>query len=258
MRNKLKITFLGTGTSQGIPMIGCTCEACKSMDFRDKRLRTSILVETATTTVIVDSGPDFRQQMLRKGTKKMDALLVTHEHKDHVAGLDDMRAFNYLQEKSMPIFGLQRVLDHIKVEFAYAFSEKRYPGVPQLDLFPITENQILNIGDLRIETIPVMHARLPVLGFRFGDFTYITDANYLSPSAIGQIRGSKIMVLNALQKEPHISHFTLEQAILMAKEIGVPEVYFIHMSHKLGRQKDVEKDLPKGFHFAFDGLEIHV
>jgi len=237
-------------------MIGCTCDTCKSMDYRDKRLRTSVLVETENTTVVVDSGPDFRQQMLRTGTKKLDALLVTHEHKDHVAGLDDLRAFNYLQEKSMPIFALPRVLDHIKVEFAYAFAEKRYPGVPQLDLFPIAENQKFTVGDLEIETIPVMHARLPILGFRFGDFTYITDANFLSSGAFEQIKGSKVLILNALQKEPHISHFTLEQAIETAQQSGVPQVYFTHISHKMGRERDVEKELPQGIQFAYDGLEI--
>jgi phosphoribosyl 1,2-cyclic phosphate phosphodiesterase len=239
-------------------MIGCQCGACKSLDYRDKRFRASILIETKTTTIAVDAGPDFRQQMLRAGTKKMDALLVTHEHKDHVAGLDDLRAFNYIQEKSMPIFSLQRVLDHIKVEFAYAFAEKRYPGVPQLDLFPIIENQKFEIGDIEIETIPVMHAKLPILGFRFGDFTYITDANFLSESAINQIKGSKVLVLNALQKEPHISHFTLDQAVEMAIKIGVPKVYFTHMSHKLGPQKEVEKELPNGIHFSYDGLEVNL
>lgn len=254
----MKITFLGTGTSQGVPMIGCQCEACKSMDFRDKRLRTSVLVETGNTTVVVDSGPDFRQQMLSACTKKMDALVVTHEHKDHIAGLDDLRAFNYLQQKSMPIFALPRVLEHIKVEFAYAFAEKRYLGVPQLDLFPIAENEKFMVGDLEIETIPVMHARLPILGFRFGAFTYITDANFLSPAAFEQIKGSKVMVLNALQKEPHISHFTLDEAIEVAQLSGVPNVYFTHISHKMGKQKDVEKLLPAGVHFAYDGLQLTI
>jgi len=252
----LKITFLGTGTSQGIPLIGCPCYVCKSLDYRDKRLRASILVEIENASVVVDSGPDFRQQMLRAGTKKMDALLITHEHKDHVAGLDDVRAFNYLQEKSMPIFAMQRVLDHIKIEFAYAFAEKRYPGVPQLDLFPILGNQQIQIGDLEINTIPVMHAKLPILGFRFGDFSYVTDANHLSTEAFDQISGSKILVLNALQKQPHISHFTLEQAIEVGIQTGVPQIYFTHMSHKLGRHKDVERELPNGFRLAFDGLEI--
>ena len=239
-------------------MIGCLCETCKSMDYRDKRLRASILVETESTAVVVDCGPDFRQQMLRAGTKKLDALLVTHEHKDHLAGLDDLRAFNYLQEKPMPIFALPRVLDQIKIEFAYAFAEKRYPGVPKLDLYPLHQNEKFTVGDLEIETIPVMHARLPILGFRFGNFTYITDANFLSPEAYAQIKGSKVLVLNALQREPHISHYTFEQAIEAAQVSGVPEVYFTHMGHKMGRQKDREKELPNGFHFGYDGLEIQV
>jgi phosphoribosyl 1,2-cyclic phosphate phosphodiesterase len=251
----LKITFLGTGTSQGIPLIGCPCPVCQSLDYRDKRLRTSLLIEDGETTLVIDAGPDFRQQMLRAKVKKLDALLLTHEHKDHLAGLDDVRAFNFLQRKHMPIYGLPRVLDRIRVEYAYAFAEKKYPGVPQLDLLPVDETE-LQFGDICIKPFQVMHARLPVLGFRFGSFTYITDANHIGPEAREIIRGSEILVLNALQKEPHISHFTLEEAIRVARELEVPRVYFTHMSHKLGRHRDIEKELPDGIQLAWDGLEI--
>ncbi len=251
----MKITFLGTGTSQGIPLIGCPCPVCQSLDYRDKRLRTSLLIEDGETTLVIDAGPDFRQQMLRAKVKKLDALLLTHEHKDHLAGLDDVRAFNFLQRKHMPIYGLPRVLDRIRVEYAYAFAEKKYPGVPQLDLLPVDETE-LQFGDICIKPFQVMHARLPVLGFRFGSFTYITDANHIGPEAREIIRGSEILVLNALQKEPHISHFTLEEAIRVARELEVPRVYFTHMSHKLGRHRDIEKELPDGIQLAWDGLEI--
>lgn len=214
-----------------------------------------MLIEDGETTLVIDAGPDFRQQMLRAKVKKLDALLLTHEHKDHLAGLDDVRAFNFLQRKHMPIYGLPRVLDRIRVEYAYAFAEKKYPGVPQLDLLPVDETE-LQFGDICIKPFQVMHARLPVLGFRFGSFTYITDANHIGPEAREIIRGSEILVLNALQKEPHISHFTLEEAIRVARELEVPRVYFTHMSHKLGRHRDIEKELPDGIQLAWDGLEI--
>ncbi len=253
----MKITFLGTGTSQGIPLIGCQCPVCQSLDYRDKRLRTSVLVEDDETTLVVDAGPDFRQQMLRARVRKLDALLVTHEHKDHLAGLDDVRAFNFLQEKHMPIYGLNRVLDHIKVEFAYAFAEKKYPGVPQLELYP-ANGLPLQFGKIKVQPIPVMHAKMPVLGFRFNNFTYITDANFISPEARELIKGSEVLVLNALQKEPHISHFTLQEAIEVAKDLEVPQVYFTHMSHKMGKHKEIDNQLPPGINLAWDGLEVRV
>lgn len=253
----MKITVLGSGTSQGIPLIGCTCKVCCSLDFRDKRLRTSILVETRETQVLVDAGPDFRQQMLRHRVNRLNALLLTHEHKDHVAGLDDIRAFNFLTRQAMPVYGEQRVLDHLKVEFAYAFAEKKYPGVPQLNLNEIGGYQPFEIGDLAITPIPVMHARLPVLGFRFGPFTYITDANFISDASLKLIEGSEVLILNALQKEPHISHFTLEEAIGLVEKLNIPKVYFTHISHKMGRHAEVNKELPKGIELAWDGLEIN-
>jgi len=254
----MKLTFLGTGTSQGVPMIGCTCEVCHSMDYRDKRLRTAVLVETESTAIVIDTGPDFRQQMLRKRQNRLDAVLITHEHKDHVAGLDDVRAFNFLQEKSMPVYGMQRVLNQLKVEYAYAFAEHKYPGVPKIELFEINAGDALQLGNIRVEAIPVMHAKLPILGFRLGELAYITDANYLSTDALKQLEGCRVLVLNALQKHPHISHYTLEEAVELAKSTGIPRVYFIHMSHRMGRHAEIAKELPEGIQLAWDGLEVVV
>ena len=238
-------------------MVGCPCAVCSSLDYKDKRLRTSILVEQDGYRIGVDAGPDFRQQMLRERVESLDALLVTHEHRDHLAGLDDVRAFNYLQNKAMPIFGLPRVLDHIRREFAYAFGESKYPGVPKMDLIEVGKEPF-QLGTVAITPIPVMHYKLPVLGFRFGDFSYVTDSNYLSPEAMQIIAGSKVLVLNALQKEPHISHYTLDEAVEVALQSGVAQVYFIHMSHKLGKHKEVNPSLPPGISLAWDGLEVNI
>lgn len=248
---------MGTGTSQGIPLIACTCHVCQSLDYRDKRLRTSVMIEEGMHTFVVDAGPDFRLQMLRNNVRKLDGLLITHEHKDHVAGLDDVRAFNYIQNKSMPVYSLPRVLDHIRIEFAYAFAEKKYPGVPQIELIEIGHDPFSSQG-FNIIPIPVMHAKLPILGFRFGDFTYITDCNYLSPESKELIRGSKVLVLNALQKTHHISHYTLDEAISVANELEIPRVYFTHISHRMGLHKDVEKEIPSHIHLANDGLIIEI
>mgnify|MGYP000957751935 FL=1 len=215
------------------------------------------MVEDGPHTFVVDAGPDFRLQMLRNNVRKLDGLLITHEHKDHVAGLDDVRAFNYIQNKSMPVFGLPRVLDHIRIEFAYAFAEKKYPGVPQIELIDIGHDPFSSQG-FNIIPIPVMHAKLPILGFRFGDFAYITDCNYLSPESMELIRGSKVLVLNALQKTHHISHYTLEEAIAVANVLEVPQVYFTHISHRMGLHKEVEKELPSHIRLANDGLIIEI
>lgn len=254
----MKLTFLGTGTSQGVPMIGCMCEVCRSLDYRDKRLRTSVLIESEHTSVVIDAGPDFRQQMLRQNQKRLDAVLITHEHKDHVAGLDDVRAFNFLQEKSMPVYGLPRVLNQLRVEYAYAFAEHKYPGVPKIELNEIQAGDCLQVGDLHIEAIPVMHAKLPILGFRIGDLAYITDANFLSPESLRQVEGCRVLVLNALQKQAHISHYTLEEAVALAAASGIPRIFFIHMSHRMGRHAEISGELPAGIQLAWDGLVVEV
>ena len=215
------------------------------------------MVEQDGYCIVVDSGPDFRQQMLRNRVTRLDALLLTHEHKDHIAGLDDVRAFNYLQNRSMPVYSLSRVLERIKIEFAYAFAEVKYPGVPRIDLEEIGQRPF-QLGPILVRPIPVMHARLPILGFRFGDFSYVTDCNFLSDEAKAIIQGSKVLVLSALQREPHISHYTLNEALEMTRELGIPKTYFIHMSHKLGTHREIEKELPPGVFLSHDGLQLEL
>jgi phosphoribosyl 1,2-cyclic phosphate phosphodiesterase len=251
----LKITFLGTGTSQGIPVITCGCAVCKSDDHRNKRLRVSILVETADKTIVIDSGPDFRYQMLRANVQDLDAILYTHEHKDHVAGLDDIRPFNYLLKKNIDIYATERVQHSLRKEFSYIFAEVRYPGLPQIDMHTITD-QVFAIGNTEIIPIDIMHYKLPILGFRIKDFTYITDAKTVSEESITKIKGTKILVVNALQKEHHISHFTLDEAVAFANRIGAETTYFTHMSHNLGLHEEVEKELPKNIKLAYDGLTL--
>jgi phosphoribosyl 1,2-cyclic phosphate phosphodiesterase len=251
----LKITFLGTGTSQGVPVITCNCEVCQSDDHRNNRLRVSILIETADKTIVIDSGPDFRYQMLRAKVKDLDAILFTHEHKDHVAGLDDIRPFNYLLHKDIDIYATDRVQDALKREFSYIFSEVKYPGLPQIELHTIDQDPFF-IGQTQIIPLAIMHYKLPILGFRIGDFTYITDAKTISEETIDKVRGTKILIINALQRQPHISHFTLDEAIDFAQKIGAEQTYFTHISHNLGLHEEVEKELPAGMKLAYDGLTL--
>ena len=252
----IKITFLGTGTSSGVPMIACNCAVCTSADKKDKRLRSSILVESDTTSIVVDTTPDFRYQMLRANVKKLDAVLFTHPHKDHVAGLDDVRAFNYFQHKAMPIYSNSLTEEALKREFAYAFSDKKYPGVPELNLVTIN-NQPFYIGDIPVLPVEVWHHKMPVLGFRFGRFTYITDANRIDPAEQEKIKGSDALVLNALRKEKHISHYTLDEAIAEVQGLQIAQSYFTHISHQLGRHQDVNAGLPAGIELAWDGMELN-
>jgi len=251
----LKITFLGTGTSQGVPVIGCECEVCRSLDYRDKRLRVSVHIEIDNTSLVIDTGPDFRQQMLRERISKLDAVLLTHSHKDHIAGLDDVRAFNFLQEKGMPIYGTTSTLEQVKKEFYYAFENEKYPGTPILHLQEIEEKEFEFRG-VKITPLPVLHLRMQVLGFRIGDFSYITDANSIPEATMTKLRGTKVLVLNALQKEKHISHFNLEEAITQAKRIGAEQTYFTHISHKMGLHQSVSKELPDTLALAHDGLTV--
>jgi len=253
----LKITFLGTGTSTGIPMIACECEVCTSTDKKDKRLRSSILVQSSNTTFVIDTTPDFRYQMLRKNVKHLDAVLFTHPHKDHIAGLDDVRAFNFFQEQAMQIYANQMTIDALMREFAYAFADKKYPGVPNLELNTIALEPF-SIGDINVTPIEVWHMKMPVFGYRFGDFTYITDANRIEESEKKKIRGSKFLVVNALRKEKHISHYNLEEAIELVHELEIPTAYFTHISHQLGKHEEIEKRLPGGIHLGYDGLMIEV
>jgi phosphoribosyl 1,2-cyclic phosphate phosphodiesterase len=253
----MKITFLGTGTSQGVPVIGCPCEVCRSLDYRDKRLRTSIHVEVGDKSIVIDTGPDFRQQMLRENIGRLDAVLFTHAHRDHTAGLDDVRAYNFMQEMDMPVYGTQPTLDQLKLEYAYAFSKESYPGIPRLELNLIDESPF-QINSIPIVPLPVKHLHLPVLGFRIHNLSYITDANYLPDVTLERLKGTEILVLNALQRERHISHFNLMEAVEMVKRINPRKAYFTHISHKLGLHATVERELPSGISLAFDGLQLQL
>ncbi|MCH7402951.1 MBL fold metallo-hydrolase [Belliella kenyensis] len=254
----MKVTFLGTGTSQGVPVIGCHCPVCSSLDFRDKRLRCAIHIQSEDTSIVIDTGPDFRTQMLRERIKSLDAVIFTHEHKDHTAGLDDIRPYNFMQNLDMPIYATDQVLDQIKREFSYIFEEVKYPGVPQVQAVSISKNHPFLINDLKIQPIEVMHYRLPVLGFRIGDFTYITDAKTIESEELEKIKGTKTLVINALQKSHHISHFTLDEAIQLIETLQPQRAFLTHISHKLGTHEEVEKKLPDHIKLAYDGLKINV
>jgi phosphoribosyl 1,2-cyclic phosphate phosphodiesterase len=251
----LTITFLGTGTSSGVPMIACDCEVCISPDHHDKRLRSSILIQSDNTTIVVDTGPDFRTQMLTHGVKELDAVLFTHPHKDHIAGLDDIRAFNYFQQKPMRIYANELTQTALKKEFSYAFAAFKYPGVPDLELHTIAHDTFI-VGDIPVTPITVWHLNMPVIGFRLGSFVYITDANRIEEQEKEKMKGASILVLNALRKEKHISHFTLEEAMAVAQELQIPQAYFTHISHQLGLHHNINLELPAGRQLAHDGLVI--
>ncbi len=252
----LKITFLGTGTSSGVPMIACDCDICISTNEKDKRLRSSILVQSDTTTIVIDTTPDFRTQMLRENVKRLDAVLFTHPHKDHVAGLDDVKSFNYFHQQPMKVYANELTQTALKREFSYVFTEHKYPGIPDINLHDIDGSNFI-VGDIPVTPVFVWHLRMPVIGFRFGDFTYITDANRIEDAEKQKILGSKILVLNALRKEKHISHFTLDEAVEMVNELKIPEAYFTHISHQLGKHEEINKELPNGMKLAFDGLVLN-
>lgn len=254
----LTITFLGTGTSSGVPMIACECPVCTSDDPKDNRLRSSIMVQSATTTLVVDSGPDFRCQMLREKVKKLDAILFTHSHKDHLAGLDDIRAFNFFSHLPTQIYATEPTQEAIVREFPYAFYETRYPGLPELKLNTINSAVPFKVGDIPVTPILVWHLKMPVLGFRFGSFTYITDANRIDEEEKEKIRGSEILVLNALRKESHISHFSLSEAIAISQELNIHQSFFTHISHQLGKHEDVSAELPQNIALAYDGMRLEI
>lgn len=251
----MKITFLGTGTSQGVPVIACDCRVCKSTDQHDKRLRTSVLIQNGNTSLVIDTGPDFRQQMLREDVKFLDAVVFTHEHRDHIAGLDDIRAFNFKQKAAMDVYAEERVIRALKYEFPYIFAEHKYPGVPSISLHKL-ENHPFSVKDINIVPLRAMHYRLPVLGFRIGDFAYITDANYISEEEKEKLFGVKYFVINALRREKHISHFTLSEAIKLINELSPKRAYITHISHQMGLSKELEKELPPHIMAAYDGLSF--
>lgn len=254
---KMKITFLGTGTSTGVPVVACNCDVCTSDDPRDKRYRTSVMVTSGVSNIIIDCGPDFRIQMLKHKVEDIDAVLFTHAHRDHIAGLDDIRAFNYILHKSIDVYGSQFTLNSIKEQFPYIFTPGRYLGAPQLNLHTITSD-LFSIGELDFTPVQVMHQDMKVFGYRIGDFTYITDANFIASEEIDKIRGSEVVVINALRNSRHVSHFSLEEALEVLSDIHPRVAYLTHISHFLGKHIVVEPKLPDWVHLAYDGLQIEV
>ncbi len=252
---KMTITFLGTGTSQGIPVIACNCAICISADVRDNRTRTSVMIQHEGNNIIIDTGPDFRQQMLREKVSHLAGIVFTHEHKDHIAGLDEVRAFNYFNKWRAQVFCTLQVREALHREFAYAFSDSNYPGIPQIEI-NIIDNTPFEVVGISFQPIEVLHMNMPVFGYRVGDFTYITDANFISESEKQKIKGSRILVINALRREKHLSHFNLEEAIALAYEINAEKTYFTHISHQLGLHAELENELPPNMHLAYDGLKI--
>ncbi len=236
-------------------MIGCSCAVCTSTNPKDKRLRSSVLIKSSTTTIVVDTTPDFRYQMLRIHNTKLDAVLFTHPHKDHIAGLDDIRAYNFFQQQPMDVYANVLTAEALKREFAYVFADKKYPGIPQINLHTIDETAF-EIGDIPIQPFTVWHHKMPVFGFRFANFTYITDANRIEDAVKEKLKGSDVIVLNALRYEHHISHFNLKEAIELVQELEIPNAYFTHISHQLGKHDAVEKNLPQGIHLGYDGLQL--
>ena len=251
------VTILGSGTSQGVPVIGCTCAVCQSQDFRDKRLRTSILIQTDEVTVVVDAGPDFRQQMLRENVTKLDAVLITHEHKDHIGGLDDLRPYIFMQHKPMTLYVDDTALPEIKREYSYAFDEHPYPGAPTYDIRQLDETPF-DIGDLHFVPIKLKHYTLTCYAFRIGNFAYVTDLSEISEEAIGKLQGVEYLVIEALQKKKHYSHLTLDEAIEISRRVGAKKTWFTHCSHSMGLAVDINRELPEGMMLAYDGLKIPI
>ena len=253
----ISITFLGTGTSSGVPMIGCKCEVCLSTNPNDNRLRSSVLVKSATTTFVIDTTPDFRYQMLRIGNDNLDAVLFTHPHKDHTGGLDDIRPYNYFQKKSIHVYANKLTEENLRREYYYAFTSEKLVGLPEIILHTIDETPFM-IGDIEIIPIKVWHMKMMVYGYRIGNFTYITDANRIDDDQKEKIKGSEIMVLNSLRKEKHLSHFSLSEAIEIVQELGIKQSYFTHISHQLGLHNAINNELPIGISLAYDGLTIEM
>lgn len=253
----MEITFLGTGTSGGVPLIGCQCEVCKSADPLDKRLRTSLLIKTHGLNIVIDCGPDFRQQMLREDVRHLDALLMTHQHKDHTGGLDDIRSFNFINKKAVDIYCDAETEAGIREQYSYVFKDTDYPYLPRMKFIRVND-QPFKIGEVDVMPIEVMHASMPVKGYRFGHFTYITDAKTISAEEKAKIKGTRVLVVNALRPEAHYSHFNIEEALALVEEIKPEITYLIHMSHQFGFHADMEKKLPAEVKPAYDGLKISI
>lgn len=251
----IEATFLGTGTSQGVPVIACNCEVCKSNDEKDKRLRSSLLLNINRQNFVIDAGPDYRQQMLRENINSLRAILLTHEHVDHIFGLDDIRSFNWIQKHPTDIYAEERVQMAIKRIFNYVFADYKYPGIPKMQLHMV-ENKPFEIDEVQFTPIRCYHHKLPVYGFRVGDLTYITDTNFISDEELEKVRGTKILIVNALRKEKHISHFSLDEALEIVEYIHPEKTFLTHLSHSFGKHEDIQKDLPENVFVAYDGLRI--
>lgn len=253
----MRFTLLGTGTSQGVPIIGCSCEVCRSSDPQDKRLRTSLLIESEETSVCIDIGPDFRYQLLRENVNDLDAVVITHEHNDHIAGLDEVRALNFIQQKPMPVYCTAEVEQALRKKFYYIFENSDYPGVPRIQFIRIGDSNF-EVGDISITPIQLMHADMPVLGFRIGDFAYITDANYISEVEQQKLKGVKYLIFDALRREKHHSHFSLPEAVEFARKLSPERTWFTHVSHQMGLAAEVNAELPENMMLAYDGLVVEV
>ncbi len=254
--HRLKITFLGTGTSQGIPVIGSTDPVCLSEDPRDKRLRVSVLIEVRDKNLVIDCGPDFRQQMLRHPVRRLDAILFTHEHADHTAGIDDIRPF-FFRQGDIPVYAHPRVISSLRRRFDYIFAdENRYPGAPAVEIHHVEKGKPFSLGEVWVTPIDARHNRLQVFGYRIGDFAYLTDVKTLEPGEIEHLEGLKVLVVNALRKEPHHSHFNLEEALEFIEKVKPERAYLTHISHKMGFHGEVEKELPEHVFLAYDNLTL--
>lgn len=241
-----------------MPVIACECDVCQSTDPRDKRLRTSVMFSKAGRNVVVDTGPDFRQQMLREKVRSLDGVVFTHPHKDHIAGMDDIRSFNFKQRRDMDVYANALTTEALQREFYYVFETVKYPGVPAVELHHIDEDQPFEVAGMNFQPIPVLHYKMPVLGFRVGDLAYVTDANFIPEKSMARLQGLKVLVLNALRRKKHLSHFTLEEALEIVEQLQPERAYFTHISHLMGSHADTSKDLPPHVSIAYDGLQVEV
>lgn len=254
----MRLTFLGTGTSQGVPMMACSCAVCRSHDPRDKRLRCSALLEVNDLTLVIDAGPDFRTQLLRENVQRLDAILLTHEHVDHIGGLDDVRAFNHLTQQAMPVYADERTHRAVRSMFAYAFSEHKYPGAPHIEQREAIAGLPFSLRGLSVMPVSAMHYHLPVLGYRIGQLAYITDASFVDTASRQLLQGCEVLVVNALQREAHLAHFTLQQALELIDDLKPRRAYLTHVSHRMGLYADVQPTLPPNVVLAYDGMRVEV